>query len=139
MTTFESTQSISHTVETEEQHSIAKSLALHLLPGVFILALFLRSNRDEGGLPVTVCNDSRWRNLWPGVSTLAPLLRRQKAQWQVVIGRDRAIPPTDAHLAVLRPSTVVRDCRFHHRWYNQPDQGSFSQHAALAARMVRNA
>ena len=43
MTTFESTQSISHTVETEEQHSIAKSLALHLLPGVFILALFLLS------------------------------------------------------------------------------------------------
>lgn len=28
-------------IETNEQHSIGKSIALHLLPGVFILALFL--------------------------------------------------------------------------------------------------
>lgn len=28
-------------LETNEQHSIGKSIALHLLPGVFILALFL--------------------------------------------------------------------------------------------------
>lgn len=43
MTTFVSTQAVSPTIETEEQHSIGKSLALHLLPGVFILALFLAS------------------------------------------------------------------------------------------------
>lgn len=41
MRTFESTQSVSTTIETEEQHSIGKSLALHILPGVFILVLFL--------------------------------------------------------------------------------------------------
>lgn len=28
-------------IETNEQHSIGKSIALHLLPGVFILVLFL--------------------------------------------------------------------------------------------------
>jgi membrane protease YdiL (CAAX protease family) len=38
-----STQAVSPTIETEEQHSIFKSLTLHLLPGVFILALFLAS------------------------------------------------------------------------------------------------
>ncbi|MGB7873455.1 MAG: CPBP family intramembrane glutamic endopeptidase [Anaerolineales bacterium] len=43
MTTVEATQSVSTAVETNEQHSIGKSLALHLLPGVFILALFLAS------------------------------------------------------------------------------------------------
>lgn len=43
MTTLETTQSVSTAVETNEQHSIGKSLALHLLPGVFILALFLAS------------------------------------------------------------------------------------------------
>jgi membrane protease YdiL (CAAX protease family) len=43
MTTFVSTQYVSPAVEMEEQHSIGKSIALHLLPGVFILALFLVS------------------------------------------------------------------------------------------------
>lgn len=43
MTTLKSTQSDSISVKTNEQHSIRKSLALHLLPGVFILALFLVS------------------------------------------------------------------------------------------------
>jgi len=43
MTAFESTQSLYTTVEMDGQHSIGKSLALHLLPGVFILALFLAS------------------------------------------------------------------------------------------------
>jgi len=43
MTTIESTQFVPPTVETEEQHSIGKSLAMHLLPGVFILVLFLAS------------------------------------------------------------------------------------------------
>lgn len=42
MTTLERTQPV---LETEEQHSLGKSLALHLLPGVFILALFLISAR----------------------------------------------------------------------------------------------
>ena len=43
MTTFVSTQTVSPTIETEDQHSIGKSLALHLLPGVFILSLFMAS------------------------------------------------------------------------------------------------
>ena len=41
MNTLSPTQSVSPTLETEEQHSIGKSFALHLLPGVFILVLFL--------------------------------------------------------------------------------------------------
>lgn len=35
--------SIPYQTETSEQHSIGRSLALHLLPGVFILALFVGS------------------------------------------------------------------------------------------------
>ena len=43
MTTLENTYTASHKVEEIEQHSVSKSLALHLLPGVFILTLFLAS------------------------------------------------------------------------------------------------
>ena len=43
MTTITATQSVSPEVESSEQHSIGESFALHLLPGVFILVLFLAS------------------------------------------------------------------------------------------------
>jgi membrane protease YdiL (CAAX protease family) len=43
MTTHKTDQLISNPSESSEQHSIGKSLALHLLPGVFILALFVAS------------------------------------------------------------------------------------------------
>jgi len=41
MTAITNTQFVSHEVVSNEQHSIGKSIALHLLPGVFILVLFL--------------------------------------------------------------------------------------------------
>jgi len=41
MTTVTNTQFVSQEVVSDEQHSIGKSIALHLLPGVFILVLFL--------------------------------------------------------------------------------------------------
>jgi len=41
MSTINPTQSLQNDIERNEEHSIKKSLALHLLPGVFILVLFV--------------------------------------------------------------------------------------------------